>query len=269
MHHFIQIILLGIVEGITEFLPISSTGHLLIAEKFLEPQGDTFNIVIQFGAVLAVVLIYWKRLHELCVGFTKPENRDYVFKLFTAFVITAVGGLMAKHLHIDLPESIAPIAWALLIGGVIIIAIEFGLRNRSFIDEVTWQVAIVIGLAQIIAAVFPGSSRSACTIMSAMLLGLSRPAATEFSFILSIPTMFAASVYALWKQHDEMKAFTNAEGIDIALGFIVSGIVAFVAVKWLLGYVRSHTFIPFGIYRIVIGLWLLIAFVWGVSPALK
>src|SRR5687768_7575485 len=230
--------ILGIVEGITEFLPISSTGHLLIAEHWLGRRSDLFNIAIQAGAILAVVLIYWRRLLELSFDFLKPANRDYALKLGAAFLLTCTGGLIAKLMGLELPETVAPVAWALIVGGLAIFAVEWYVARKPESAHITWTVAIVVGLAQILAAVFPGTSRSAATIFAAMLAGCrSRPAATEFAFLLGIPTMFAATALEV--------ADAIADGelageplADLALGFVVSAVVAFVAVKWLLVYIQ-------------------------------
>jgi len=195
MNDLIQVILLGIIEGITEFLPISSTGHLLIAEKLgLGQRSDVFNVVIQAGAILAVTVIYWPRIWRLIVDIRSPDNRDYALKLLVAFGITGVLGVIITKLGFKLPEAVTPIAWALIIGGVWMIVAEWLAAKKPDRTQITWLVAIAVGLAQIVAAIFPGTSRSAATIFIAMLLGTSnRAAATEFAFLLGIPTMFAAS----------------------------------------------------------------------------
>jgi len=257
VENLIEVVVLGIIEGITEFLPISSTGHLLIAEHWLGRRSDLFNIAIQAGAILAVVLIYWRRLLELSVGFLKPENRDYALKLGAAFALTCAGGLTAKQLGLELPETVAPIAWALIVGGVAIFAIEWHVARRPESARLTWTVAIVVGLAQVLAAVFPGTSRSAATIFAAMLAGCtSRPAATEFAFLLGIPTMFAATALELYDAVRDGQAAQEPLG-ELAIGFAVSALVAFMAVKWLLVYIQTHRFTPFAWYRIGFGALLL------------
>ncbi|MBS0367460.1 MAG: undecaprenyl-diphosphate phosphatase [Proteobacteria bacterium] len=244
-------VILGIIEGITEFLPISSTGHLLIAERWLGARSELFNVAIQAGAILALVLVYWRRLLNLLTGLSDPANRDYFAKLTFAFLITAAGGFLATRLGWKLPETVLPIALATLIGGVLILAIERYVAAKPQSATVTWKVAFWVGACQILAAVFPGTSRSASTIFAAMLAGLTlRPAATEFAFLVGIPTMFAATGYEL------LKVRGHSAGEDwnaLAVGFIVSGIVAFIAVKWLLRYVQSHRFTIFAWYRIVVG----------------
>jgi undecaprenyl-diphosphatase len=248
----INTIALGIVEGITEFLPISSTGHLLVAEHWLGERSELFNVAIQAGAILAIVLIYWRRLLGLLTGFNEPANRDYLVKLSAAFLITAVLGLVVTHAGFKLPEKILPIAVAELVGGILILMIEAYVAKRPQAGTVTWSVAIWVGLCQILAGVFPGTSRSAATIFAAMLVGLTvRPAATEFAFLVGIPTMFAATGYEFLKTRH---AGDGPEDMHaLAIGFIVSGIVAFIAVKWLLRYVQSHRFTLFAWYRIVLG----------------
>jgi undecaprenyl-diphosphatase len=256
----LQVVVLGIVEGITEFLPISSTGHLLIVQHWLGRRSDLFNVAIQAGAILAVVIIYRRRLWDLALHFSRPENRDYVYKLAASVMITVVGGLTAKLMGLELPDTVAPIAWALVIGGLAIFAIEGYAKRQAPSEVLTWKVAFWVGMGQILAAVFPGTSRSAATIFAAMLAGMtSRPAAAEFSFLVGIPTMFAATAYEAFDlYHDGHLADEN--WTELGVGFVVSAIVAFVAVKWLLRYVQTHSFNPFGWYRIVLGL-LLVALV--------
>jgi undecaprenyl-diphosphatase len=254
----IHVILLGIIEGITEFLPISSTGHLLIAEKFgLGARSDLFNVGIQAGAILAVTLIYWKRIWQLLTQWRDPANRDYLMKLIVAFLITAVLGFVAVKMGFKLPDNIRPIAWALVIGGLWMIGAEAVAARQPDRREVTWTVAILVGVAQMVAGLLPGTSRSAASIFTAMLAGTSnRAAATEFSFLVGIPTMYAASGYELLKVLKEGGA-AHEDWTALVVGFVVSAIVAFIAVKWLLGYIRSHRFTPFAIYRIAFGIALL------------
>jgi undecaprenyl-diphosphatase len=257
VENFFQVILLGIIEGITEFLPISSTGHLLIAQHWLGRRSDLFTVAIQAGAILAVVVIYWRRLWDMSVHFSRVENRDYLYKLTLSVLVTVAGGFIAKRLGLELPETVAPIAWTLIVGGLAIFAIEAYAARRPESDRLTWHVAIWVGLGQILAAVFPGTSRSAATIFAAMLAGMtSRPAAAEFSFLVGIPTMFAATAYELLDlyQSGEM---ANENWSDLAVGFVVSAVVAFVAVKWLLHYIQTHRFTPFAWYRIGFGALLL------------
>ncbi|HEV2621584.1 MAG TPA: undecaprenyl-diphosphate phosphatase [Frateuria sp.] len=259
MNDLIRVILLGIIEGITEFLPISSTGHLLIAEKLdLGARSDLFNVGIQAGAILAVTLIYWKRLWQLLTQWRDAANRDYLAKLTVAFLITAVLGFIAVKFGFKLPETVTPIAWALVIGGLWMLGAEALAAHQPDRREVTWRVAILVGVAQMIAGIFPGTSRSAATIFAGMLAGTSnRAAATEFAFLVGIPTMYAATGYELLKVFKEGGA-AHEDWNALALGFVVSAVVAFIAVKWLLGYIRTHRFTPFAIYRIALGAALLI-----------
>jgi undecaprenyl-diphosphatase len=248
-------VILGIVEGITEFLPISSTGHLLIAEQFLGERSDLFNVSIQSGAILAIVLIYWRRLTGLLLHTREPQNRDYLYKLTVSVLITLVLGFIATRLGFALPKTVMPIAIATLVGGVAILGIEQYVAGKPQSSEITWSVAIWVGLGQMLAGLVPGTSRSAATIFAAMLCGVTlRPAATEFAFLVGIPTMFAATAYELLKARHEVG---SADWSGVALGFVISAVVAFVAVKWLLRYVQSHRFTLFAWYRIVLGVALL------------
>lgn len=259
MPEALEAILLGFLEGITEFLPISSTGHLLIAQHWLGPRSDLFNIAIQVGAILGVVVVYWQRLLDLSLRFRLPENRDYAWKLLAAFAITGAAGLAAKFAGVELPETVAPVAIALIAGGVAILAIERYLASAAPDERVTWRVVVAVGLSQVVAGVFPGTSRSAAAIFAAMLAGMtSRPAAAEFAFLVGIPTMIAAAGYELF-------AMLSNDGVDgerwssLAIAFVAAAIVAFASVKWLLIYIRAHRFTPFAWYRIVFGVVLLAA----------
>jgi undecaprenyl-diphosphatase len=258
VNNLLQVALLGVIEGITEFLPISSTGHLLIAEKLgLGQRSELFNVVIQAGAILAITIIYWQRLLDLLLGFREPEQRAYLLKLSSSFLITAVLGLVVAKLGFELPETVTPVAWALILGGFWIFVAEWLAGQKSPRSEITWTVAIAVGLAQIAAAVFPGLSRSGATIFAAMLLGTSdRKAATEYAFLVGIPTMYAASGYELLKL---LKHGGASESFaDVGLGFVVSTVVAFVVVKWLMRYIQTHRFTVFAVYRIALGALLLL-----------
>ncbi len=260
MENFLQVVLLGIIEGITEFLPISSTGHLLIAEKLgLGSRSDVFNIVIQAGAILAVTVIYWQRIWQLLVNIRLPENKDYALKLSVAFIITAILGAIISKLGFKLPKEVTPIAWALIIGGFWIIVAEWLAAKKLDAALITWPVAIIVGVAQIVAAIFPGTSRSGATIFAAMLSGTSnRAAATEFAFLVGIPTMYAASAKELYGAYKASGLGIHENWTDLGVGFVVSTITAFVAVKWLLRYIQTHKFTWFAIYRIVVGVALLL-----------
>ena len=263
MTDFLNALLLGIIEGITEFLPISSTGHLLIAEKLgLGVRSELFNVAIQAGAILAVVLIYRRRLWQLALGFRRPENRTYTLKLGVAFAITAVLGLMVKKLGWELPTTIWPVALALVIGAVwMLVAEQLAARRALELGErrdISWTTAILVGIAQVVAGVFPGTSRSAATIFVALLTGTtSRVAATEFAFLVGIPTMFAATAYELLDVY-KGGGIGGEDWSALAVAFVAAAITAFVAVKWLLRYIQTHRYTAFALYRIALGVALLL-----------
>jgi len=255
---WLAVIILGVIEGVTEFLPVSSTGHLLLVENagWVPRQSDLFNITIQSGAALAVLLAFGGRLRDLLARLHESAARAYLMKLALAFAITGVGGLAIKRLGWSLPKELAPIAWATLIGGVAILGVEWALRGRPFVSHVSWAMAVAVGLGQLLAAVFPGTSRSAATILIIMLLGLSRPVATEFSFLVGVPTLLAAGGL------ETMQALRHPTGPPtdwglLALGTAVSAVTAFVVVRWLLRWIQTHRFVPFGWYRVALGLVLL------------
>ena len=241
----------GIVEGITEFIPVSSTGHLLLMEQLLDRNlSELFNVVIQSGAVLAVLPLFRGRLEQFAFRWRDRDTQLYAAKLALAFVITGIGGLILKKGGFKLPEEACPIAVALLVGGVAFLVVEWLIKGRTRGVEVTWRIAVVVGFAQLLAAVFPGTSRSGASILLALILGLGRSEATEFSFLVGIPTMLAAGGYEIF--HKMHHGSTPDEGWRmVLLGTVISAAVSFVVVKWLLGYVRTHTFTIFGWYRIL------------------
>ena len=261
MYEWLAIIILGIIEGITEFLPISSTAHLLIAEHWLPRQSDLFNIVIQSGAVIAVLPLFPDRLRQFVFEWHDKSTRDYALKILLAFVITGIGGLILDRAGFELPEELWPIAWALFLGGVGFLLIELYLRGRHQGESITWTIAVVVGVGQLVAAVFPGTSRSGATILLMLMLGLSRPAATEFSFLVGIPTMLAAGGLKIFRAlyYPQVNAAPEQWGM-VLLGFLVSAVVSFAVVKWLLGYVKDHTFSIFGWYRIALAGLIFISF---------
>jgi undecaprenyl-diphosphatase len=266
-------VLLGIIEGLTEFLPISSTAHLLLAQHLLdvplqEGYWKMFTVVIQLGAILAVVVYYAPRLRELMADFFAPKNpsvprwRHPLVLVLAAVVPAGAIGVLAKHRIDDLMEHALPIGIALLAGGILIEVIERACRGRGWVHdvaEVSPAQALGIGLAQAVALI-PGASRSACTIMGGRLLGLDMRAAADFSFLLSIPTMFAASGYSLLKHREPVDA--HHWGV-LAIGFVVSFIVALGVVAWFLHYLKTHSFRLFVVYRIVVGLAVIIAVLSG------
>ena len=259
MPDWIAVIVLGIIEGITEFLPVSSTGHLVVAEHWLKPRTELFNVVIQCGAVFAVLLVFTRRLKQMFQEWRAPATRDYVGKLAVAFFLTASVGLVLKKLGLKLSDNAAVVATTTLVGGVLILAVERWLRGRQLSDQITWPIAFAVGGAQVVAAVFPGTSRSGATILLALAFGLARPMATEFSFLLGIPTLLAAGGYEIFSawRHGEM---ANENWSMVLLGTLIAAATAFIAVKWLLRYVQTHTFVAFGWYRIALGIviWLLL-----------
>jgi undecaprenyl-diphosphatase len=263
-------VVLGIIEGITEFLPVSSTGHLLIAQQWLPRQTDLFNVVIQTGAVLAVIPLFHTRFHQFIFNWRDPAVRDYFLKIVAAFVITGAGGFIMEKKGFKLPEKLLPIAVALLVGGVLFLIVECWLartghgagQDKEGGDprNVTWTLAIAVGIGQLIAAGFPGASRSGTTIIFALLLGLTRPLATEYSFLVSIPTMLAAGGYKIFEAMHHPNAGAPHENWQmVILASVIAAVVSFVAVKWLLRYVQTHTFVLFGWYRVLLGGALLVA----------
>ncbi len=254
MPDWLAVILLGIIEGITEFLPVSSTGHLLLTEHLLKlRESDLFNIVIQCGAVIAVLPLFPERLYKFVFEWREKETRDYLLKIAVAFAITGAIGLVLDKKGFKLPENPVPIGLALLIGGIAFVAIEFFLRGKRTGSDITWTIALAVAMGQLIAGSFPGTSRSGATILLALALGLNRPAATEFSFLVGIPTMLAAGGLKIFKalHHPPVGAPAEHWG-QIILATVVAAVVSFVVVKWLLSYVRTHTFVAFGWYRIAL-----------------
>lgn len=259
MPDWLEAILLGLIEGLTEFIPVSSTGHLLIAERWLGQRPDWFTVFIQVGAALALLPLFWTKLIGLLKNLSDQSSRDYLTKLIVAFLVTAAGGLALDKMNFRLPETVGPVAWATLIGGVAIFAIEGWKGHRTLNPHLTWGIAIACGIAQLAAAVFPGTSRSGATIMIAIALGLARSEAAEFSFILGMITLTAAGGYKFlgaWR-HGEV---VGASLTDVTVGFVAAALSAFLVVRWLLHYIKGHSLNGFAIYRIVLGIALLL---WG------
>ena len=256
-----QTVVMGVVEGLTEFLPVSSTGHLELAAHligFQGPPGKVFEIVIQLGAILAVCWIYRGKLIEVLLGLGhSAAARRFALNLIIAFLPAAVLGVLFHHIIKDVLLNPHVVAVSLLVGGIAILLIErMRLKPvRRSVDEFRWPLALQIGMCQVLAMI-PGVSRAGATIMGAMLLGVERKAATEFSFFLAIPTMLGATVYDSYKN---ASSFAGSNFAVIALGFVIAFLVAMVVVRWLIGYVSTNDFRPFGWYRIAVGL---IAGVW-------
>jgi undecaprenyl-diphosphatase len=254
MPDWLEVIILGIIEGITEFLPVSSTGHLLLVQNtgWLSPQSALFNVGIQSGAVVAVVLVFARRVKEFTLEWQRPDTRDYLLKLALAFGVTAGGGLVIKALGWELPETAWPVLLATVIGGAGILLIEKWLRNRPSREQITWSIAVAAGLAQLVAGACPGTSRSGATILTIMAMGLARPAAAEFSFLLGIPTLVGAGAYEALKAMKSGGEMLTPWSM-VLLGSVVSAVTAFLVVKWLMRFIQTHTFVAFGWYRIALG----------------
>ena len=261
-------IVLGIVEGLTEFLPVSSTGHLLLVNQFLgnDPARkefwDTFSVLIQFGAILALLSIYFGRLWRLAIGFfTDPDARRFVIGVLIAFLPAAVIGALAHDFIKGVLFNVWIICFTLIVGGAILLWIDqLDLRSRyTDAEKYPLLTYLFIGFAQCLAMV-PGVSRAGATIVAAMLLGGDRRSAAEFSFWLAMPTMFGAFVYDLYKSRGQMSL---DNGLLIAVGFAVSFVAAWVVVKTFLGYVQRHGFALFAWWRVVVGTVGLIALALG------
>src|ERR1051325_7825143 len=258
---FASAILLGIVEGLTEFLPVSSTGHLILAAEligFTGPGSTVFEIVIQLGAILAVCWVYRERLFNAVTGMLSDASaRRFVSNIVIAFLPAAVAGVFLHHFIKAVLFSPWVVAVSLVVGGFLILLIERirPLPRVRTVDTMPMRTALGIGFCQILAMI-PGVSRAGATIMGGLMLGVSRPAATEFSFFLAIPTMFGASAYDLYKSRGEL-SFDNGE--VIAVGFIVAFFAALLVVRWLVDFVSRHGFGVFAWYRIVVGTIALIA----------
>ena len=260
-------LVLGIVEGLTEFLPVSSTGHLVIAERLLSggssgaeggDGGASFAIVIQLGAVLAVVLHYRTLLTERAAGVLRqdPVAVRLMMALVIAFLPAAIVGLLLRHAVHEYLFGLTPVAEALIAGGIVMIAVERWLRSRADrvplegLEHVTPKRALIIGLGQC-ASLWPGTSRSMSTIVAAQLTGLSTSTAAEFSFLLAIPVLGAATVYEGWTARHELLA--GGGGAPLLVGLVVSFFVAWAALASFLSYVKRHGMEPFGYYRILVG----------------
>ena len=256
----LKALVLGIVEGITEFLPISSTGHLIVASSIIDYPArsrETFEIFIQLGAILAVVWHYWRPLVVLMARAPRePQPRELVGKVLLAFVPAAIVGFLFHRLIEEQLFSSRVVATTLIVGGVIIIVIERqSLRfDVHEIAKTRWVQAFWIGVAQVFSLI-PGTSRAGATIIGGMLAGLNRPAATQFSFYLSIPTMFAASLYSLFKAR-HLLAMDDA--LPLAIGFVGAFVSALIVVRAFIAFVQRHDFTGFGYYRILAGIVILV-----------
>lgn len=266
-------VILGIVEGITEWLPISSTGHMILVDEFLKLDvsdefKEMFEVVIQLGAIMAVVILYWKKLFP----FGKKNNQSplkkngvgaYIktdvfimwFKVLISCIPAAVIGLLFEDQMNKLFYNSWVVAIALIVFGIAFIIIENWNKNKSSkinsISELTYNAALIIGVFQVIAAVFPGTSRSGATIVGALLIGVSRTVAAEFTFYLAVPVMFGASLLKLVKFGFD---FTASEAVILLTGMVVAFLVSIVVIKFLMDYIKKHDFKVFGWYRIILGI---------------
>lgn len=262
-------IILGVVEGITEWLPISSTGHMILVDEFLKMNVshsfmEMFLVVIQLGAILAVVILYWNKL--IPVSFNngiriKKDTMSMWFKIIVACLPAAVVGLLFDDELNALFYNYVTVAIMLIVFGILFIIIENKNHNKrasiTSIADITYKVAIMIGMFQLIAAVFPGTSRSGATILGGILIGMSRTVAAEFTFFLAVPVMFGASLLKLLKFGFH---FTGDELTILALGLVSAFVVSIIAIKFLMQYIKKHDFKPFGWYRIILGAIVLIYF---------
>ena len=252
----LTIILLGIVEGLTEFIPVSSTGHLVLAAELLGFESEasgTFVIVIQLGAILAVIVLYWRRFFDVGLGLTRGDGEALLFtrNVFLGFLPSRVIGFIVYDYVKAMLESPMIVAVALIVGGFAILAIERLVVRPRFdsVEAMSWKAALGVGFIQCLSMI-PGVSRSGATIMGAIGLGVERKSAAEFSFFVAVPTMLAASGYDLLKSG---AALGRDDWLTIAIGFAVSFVVALLVIKWFIGIVSRHGFAPFAWYRIVIG----------------
>lgn len=251
----ISAILLGVVEGVTEFIPVSSTGHLILASSLLGVEGTAnklFNVVIQLGAILAVVVLYWGKFTGILVDLPrKKPAQHFVRNIALAFMPAMLIGAFAYPYIKQYLFSVPTVAIGLIAGGIVILLIERAKPKARIqsTEAMGWRTALVIGFIQCLAMV-PGVSRSGASIMGALALGVERKAAAEFSFFLAVPTMLAAAGYDLYQ---EWALLDGAMINIIATGFVVSFVVALIVIRWMLGFVSKHGFAPFAWYRIALG----------------
>lgn len=255
MQTFLEALGLGIVEGLTEFLPVSSTAHLMLVGDMLGfqgPSGKTFEIVIQLGAILAVCVVYWRRLWGATIGMaSEPRARAFVRNVLLAFLPSMVAGALLYKYIKQMLDAPMVAAVALVVGGVAILVIERMVKRPRVaeVEDFSPRLALAIGLCQLVSMI-PGVSRAGATIMGALLLGVERRAAAEFSFFLAIPTMLGATVYSLYKN---WAAISFDGGALIAAGFVAAFFAALAVVKPFVAFVGRHGFAPFAWYRIVFG----------------
>lgn len=269
MIEIIKAIILGIVEGITEWLPISSTGHMILVDEFLplnmsEAFKEMFLVIIQLGAIMAVVILYWNKLFPFSAQekyFIKKKTFIMWFKIAVASIPAAIVGILFEDQLDALFYNYVSVSLALIVFGILFIVIENRNAGKTArirtIADITYKTAIIIGVFQLLAAVFPGTSRSGATILGAILIGVSRKAATEFTFFLAVPAMLGASLIKLLKFGF---AFTPLEIAVLITGMLVAFIVSVIVIKFFTGYIKKHDFKVFGWYRIVLGCIVLLYF---------
>jgi undecaprenyl-diphosphatase len=255
-----EAIILAIIEGVTEFLPVSSTGHMIIGSSVMgiaeRPFTKMFTVCIQFGAILSVVVLYWKRFFQ---------SVDFYFKILVAFLPAAVIGFLFNDYVDQLLERVDVVGYMLLIGGVFFLFLDKIFKTEALSDEqVTYPKAFKIGWFQVIAMV-PGVSRSAATIIGGLSQKLNKKTAAEFSFFLAVPTMFAATLYSLYKFYKQGGSFGQEEITALAVGNVVAFIVAMIAIKSFITFLTRHGFAIFGYYRIIVGIVILVLYYLGVD----
>lgn len=262
MSVLLTVILLGIVEGLTEFIPVSSTGHLVLAGELLgfnDGSGGAFDVIIQLGAILAVIVLYWRRFWNVALGLISWEQGAVRFtgNILLGFLPSAFIGALAYKAIKAMLAAPSIVAWALILGGIAILVIERMAResHTDSVEAMSWKTALVIGVVQCLSMI-PGVSRSGATIMGARALGVERKTAAEFSFFVAVPTMMGATALALYK---EGAALAAQDVTNIAIGFGVSFVVALLVIKAFLAVVTRYGFAPFAWYRIVIGT---VALIW-------
>ena len=267
----LKAILFGIVEGITEWLPVSSTGHMILLDELVKLDVtdefmSMFLVVIQLGAILAVVVLYFPQLWPFSANekfFIKKDTFSMWFKILVACVPAAVVGILFEDELDRLFYNYWTVAFALIVFGVLFIIIEH--QNKDVVPKVnsiaqiTYPMAFCIGAFQLIAAVFPGTSRSGATILGAIMIGISRTVAAEFTFFLAVPVMLGASLLKILKFG---LVFSTSEVVLLLVGMVVAFVISIVVIKWLLGYIRKHSFTVFGWYRIILGI-VVLAFFWA------
>ena len=267
----LKAVLFGIVEGITEWLPISSTGHMILVDQFvhLNVSADfykMFEVVIQLGAIMAVVVLFWNKLWPFHMKNEKPAWKDGALsmwrKLIVAVIPAAIIGVLFDDKIDELFYHPVPVAIALIVVGVLFIVVETIMKGKKpsirNIGQITYKAAVIIGLFQVLAAVFPGTSRSGATIIGALLIGVSRATAAEFTFFLAVPVMFGASLLKVIKYIAAGVAMTGSELVILVIGTLVAFIVSVFVIKFLMSYIKKHDFKVFGWYRIVLGILVLL-----------